>query len=93
MVTKELCIDKSNLNRYLRKMYSEAILDAKYKVNIDKMQNGKNCSQYVNELRAKRVLKDKNTITYYIIEDDDKNLSIEELEEAYGGFYDYFESI
>ena len=87
-VAKELGIDRSNLNRYLRKMQSEGMLDENYNVSINEIMVKECYDKCVNTVGENRVLVDENTVTFYIIEDDDGSLTIDELEKLYDGFND-----
>lgn len=87
-VAKELEIDRSNLNRYLRKMHLEGMLDENYNACLQEDIDKKRYDRCVSLFGENRVRVEDGVMTCYIIEGDDGSLTIDELEELYGGFND-----
>lgn len=87
-VARELGMNRANLNRYLRRMYAAGLVDENYNVNKQVIIEKANFDYVVKHCGKDYVHKEGNIVTCYIVEDDEKDLSIDALEEKYGGFND-----
>lgn len=87
-VAREIGMDRANLNRHLRKMHVAGMVDENYNVCFQVITDEKLYDELIRIVGVNRIQMEENSFTCYIIENDDKNKSISELEEEYGGFND-----
>ncbi|HBY71715.1 MAG TPA: hypothetical protein DEG06_05675 [Lachnospiraceae bacterium] len=71
-VAKELGIDRSNFNRYLRKMHVAGMIDVNYNVSSQEITGKKIYDEYVSILGEKRVRLEGDSITCYFIDGDNR---------------------
>lgn len=87
-VARELGMDRANLNRYLRRMYAAGVVNEKYNVNKQEIIDKANYDYCISVFGSDKVHREGNSVTCYLVEGDDEDLSVDELEKAYGGFND-----
>ena len=85
-VAREMGINRSNLNRYLRKMYSEGMVDENYNVSLPSTFDRERYNRCIEVFGENRVIIEDGEIICYMVDPEDDDLSIEELEEKYDGF-------